>query len=161
MSPLAKTTLETLLYRGSTAAQLETVLDQIDVDTCDADGENAFFVADLAMVYRQYMRWVRELPDGALPTAVEATLTRILGEVITNATKHAPGAELEVAVHTDQEALTMTATNPLPRAGWSEGAGDGLRNIAFRAQSIGGTATAGPHDGAWVVRATIPMEVAR
>ena len=63
MSPLAKTTLETLLYRGSTAAQLETVLDQIDVDTCDADGENAFFVADLAMVYRQYMRWVRELPQ--------------------------------------------------------------------------------------------------
>ena len=62
-SPLAKTTLETLLYRGSTAAQLETVLDQIDVDTCDADGENAFFVADLAMVYRQYMRWVRELPQ--------------------------------------------------------------------------------------------------
>lgn len=63
MSPLAKTTLETLLYRGSTAAQLETALDQIDVDTCDADGENAFFVADLAMVYRQYMRWVRELPQ--------------------------------------------------------------------------------------------------
>ncbi|TWS20112.1 histidine kinase [Tsukamurella asaccharolytica] len=101
------------------------------------------------------------LPDGALPTAVEATLTRILGEVITNATKHAPGAELEVAVHTDQEALTMTATNPLPRAGWSEGAGDGLRNIAFRAESIGGTATAGPHNGTWVVRATIPLAVPR
>ncbi len=101
------------------------------------------------------------LPDGPLPTAAEATLTRILGEVITNATKHAPGAALDVAVDADREDLTMTATNPLPGAGWTEGSGDGLRNIAFRAESIGGTATAGPVDGTWVVRATIPMAVAR
>ncbi|CAM3562164.1 sensor histidine kinase [Tsukamurella ocularis] len=102
-----------------------------------------------------------DLPDGPLPTAAEAALTRILGEVITNATKHAPGAELEVAVDADREALTMTATNALPRAGWTKGSGDGLRNIAFRAESIGGSATAGTHEGSWVVRATIPMEVAR
>lgn len=101
------------------------------------------------------------VPGDGLPTAVEAALTRILGEVITNATKHAPGAALEVAVATDREALTMTATNPLPGTGWSEGSGDGLRNIAFRAESIGGSATAGPVGGDWVVRATIPMEVAR
>lgn len=99
------------------------------------------------------------LPDGPLPTAVEATLTRILGEVITNATKHAPGAELEVDVDVTEEHLTMTAANALPPG--PTGSGDGLRNIAFRAESIGGSATAGPDDGAWVVRATIPMEVAR
>lgn len=99
------------------------------------------------------------LPDGPLPTAVEATLTRILGEVITNATKHAPGAALEVDVAIAEEHLTMITTNALPPG--PTGSGDGLRNIAFRAESIGGSATAGPDDGAWVVRARIPMEVAR
>ncbi|MBS4100453.1 sensor histidine kinase [Tsukamurella paurometabola] len=100
-----------------------------------------------------------DLPDGPLPTAVEAALTRILGEVITNATKHAPGAELDVAVGITEDHLTMTAVNALPPG--PTGSGDGLRNIAFRAESIGGSATAGPDGGAWVVRARIPMEVAR
>lgn len=99
------------------------------------------------------------LPDGALPTAVEATLTRILGEVITNATKHAPGAALEVDVAFAEEHVSMTARNALPPG--PLGSGDGLRNIAFRAESVGGTATAGPEGETWVVRATIPREVAR
>ncbi|MET9327862.1 histidine kinase [Tsukamurella sp. NPDC003166] len=101
------------------------------------------------------------VPDGPLPAAAEAVLTRILGEVITNATKHAPGSPLEIVVAADREELTMTATNPLPAGPWSEGSGDGLRNIAFRAESVGGTATAGPHDASWIVRASVPMEVAR
>ncbi|BDH57132.1 sensor histidine kinase [Tsukamurella sp. PLM1] len=100
------------------------------------------------------------LPDGPLPTAVEAVLTRILGEVIANATKHAPGAPLEVAVDVDSEELTMTASNPLPGVPWTEGSGNGLSNIAFRAESVGGSAVSGPHDGLWVVRATVPMRVA-
>lgn len=101
------------------------------------------------------------LPDGPLPTAGEAVLTRILGEVITNATKHAPGAPLDVAVDTGREVLTLTATNPLPALDTPTGSGDGLRNISFRAESVGGTATAGPEGDAWVVRATVPLEVAR
>ncbi|TWS25016.1 histidine kinase [Tsukamurella sputi] len=101
------------------------------------------------------------LPDGPLPTAGEAVLTRILGEVITNATKHAPGAPLDVVVDTGREELTLTATNPLPTRDLTIGSGDGLRNISFRAESVGGTATAGPEDGSWVVRATVPLAVAR
>ncbi|WFD29948.1 ornithine decarboxylase [Malassezia sp. CBS 17886] len=60
--PLAKTMLGCELYQGSTADQLRVALDAIDVDACEADGENAFFVADLAQVFRQYARWHRELP---------------------------------------------------------------------------------------------------
>lgn len=101
------------------------------------------------------------LPDGPLPTAGEAVLTRILGEVITNATKHAPGAPLDVVVDTGREELTLTAINPLPTRDLTIGSGDGLRNISFRAESVGGTATAGPEDGSWVVRATVPLAVAR
>ncbi|WP_019203247.1 sensor histidine kinase [Tsukamurella sp. 1534] len=102
-------------------------------------------------------------PEAELPTAVEATLTRILGEVIANATKHASGRPLDVDLVVDGQELTMTAANPRP-AGAVTGDGNGLRNIAFRAESVGGTAAAGPEDGPsgdlWVVRATIPMRVA-
>lgn len=63
--PFAKTTLGggTPLYQGSVAAQMKAALSDVDVDACEADGENAFFVADLAMIYRQYVRWRNELPQ--------------------------------------------------------------------------------------------------
>lgn len=50
------------IYSGSISDQLRNLLAQIDVDECAANGENAFFVADLAEVYRQHLRWMRELP---------------------------------------------------------------------------------------------------
>lgn len=61
--PVAKSTSGDELFAGTTGEQLRAALDEIDVDLCDADGENAFFVADLAQIYRQYMRWRRELPQ--------------------------------------------------------------------------------------------------
>lgn len=62
-TPVAKTNIGQLLYRGSTTSQLKAVLSSVDVDACEANGENAFFIADLAQVYRQYVRWRRELPQ--------------------------------------------------------------------------------------------------
>lgn len=50
------------VYHGSTSRQLKASLANIDVDGCAADGENAFFIADLSEVYRQHLRWMRELP---------------------------------------------------------------------------------------------------
>lgn len=96
--------------------------------------------------------------DAELPIAVEATTTRILGEVIANATKHAPGAPLDITLTIDGAELIVTARNPLP-AGVATGAGNGLQNMAFRAESIGGVASAGPQGRDWVVRARIPMRV--
>jgi ornithine decarboxylase len=34
----------------------------IDHDTCEAGEEDTFFVADLGEVYRQHMRWKKNLP---------------------------------------------------------------------------------------------------
>lgn len=34
---------------------------EIDGETCEADEESAFFVADLGEVYRQHMRWKKNL----------------------------------------------------------------------------------------------------
>lgn len=50
------------IFRGGFATQLKRVLDDIDIHGCEANGENAFFVADLSEVYRQHLRWMRALP---------------------------------------------------------------------------------------------------
>lgn len=49
------------VFTGSILDNFKAALAQIDLDHCDAHGENAFFVCDLAEVYRQHMRWIKEL----------------------------------------------------------------------------------------------------
>lgn len=41
---------------------LRTRISAIDADTCDAGGEDAFFVADLGDIHRQHQRWKLNLP---------------------------------------------------------------------------------------------------
>lgn len=50
------------IYHGDFDSQLRRVLNDIDIHGCEANGENAFFVADLSEVYRQHLRWMRALP---------------------------------------------------------------------------------------------------
>jgi ornithine decarboxylase len=40
---------------------LKSRVEAVDPDTCDAGDEDAFFVADLGEVYRQHMRWKKNL----------------------------------------------------------------------------------------------------
>lgn len=49
------------VYSGSIIDNFRAALDAIDMDSCEAHGENAFFVCDLAEVFRQHMRWEKEL----------------------------------------------------------------------------------------------------
>lgn len=55
------------IYSGSFIENFKAVLDGIDLDECDAHGENAFFVCDLAEVYRQHLRWQKELGSRIQP----------------------------------------------------------------------------------------------
>ncbi|ETS61101.1 ornithine decarboxylase [Moesziomyces aphidis] len=50
------------IFHGGFDSQLKQVLRDIDIHGCEANGENAFFVADLSEVYRQHLRWMRALP---------------------------------------------------------------------------------------------------
>lgn len=47
---------------GSITKNLQDLLKGIDVDSCEVDGESAFFVADLSEVHRQHVRWTNALP---------------------------------------------------------------------------------------------------
>lgn len=41
---------------------LKEKVNSIDQDVCEAGEEDTFFVADLGEVYRQHMRWKKNLP---------------------------------------------------------------------------------------------------
>jgi ornithine decarboxylase len=41
---------------------LKQRVESIDQDVCEAGEEDTFFVADLGEVYRQHMRWKKNLP---------------------------------------------------------------------------------------------------
>lgn len=59
---------------------LKQRVENIDNDICEADDEAAFFVADLGEVYRQHMRWKRNLPRVKPFYGMSCTFTHRLDE---------------------------------------------------------------------------------
>jgi signal transduction histidine kinase len=90
----------------------------------------------------------------ALAATTGSTVYRIVQEALTNATKHAPGAEVSVrlvAVGPHLEVCVDSAGPP------GHGSGMGLESMHERARALGGTCTAGPGGSGWLVHATLPV----
>jgi signal transduction histidine kinase len=101
----------------------------------------------------------------------EAVL-RIVQEALTNVRKHAPAAEVSVAVHAgtapDEDLVLIVDDWPAvaqpaggPGAGVAEGlaatgGGYGVRGMRERAELLGGSLSAGPVDGGWRVELRLP-----
>jgi len=101
----------------------------------------------------------------------EAVL-RVVQEALTNVRKHAPGAEVSVAVHAgqapgDEVVLVVddraVAAQPAGRSGAGReeglaatGGGYGVQGMRERAQLLGGTLSAGSVDGGWRVELRLP-----
>ncbi|GAA2348966.1 histidine kinase [Streptomyces kunmingensis] len=96
----------------------------------------------------------------AVPASVGRTAYRIAQEGLTNARKHAPGAEVTVAVGgAPGDGLTITVSNPPPPGAVPHvpGSGQGLIGLTERATLAGGRLDHGPGpDGGFVVRAWLP-----
>ncbi|MBM7366417.1 sensor histidine kinase [Gordonia hydrophobica] len=88
---------------------------------------------------------------------VETVLTRIAGEAVTNATRHAPGEPITVDVSSDGRTAALTVSNGVAAATQYATNGNGLRNMRIRAESIGGMVTAGRVGAQWVVHAELPV----
>ncbi len=100
------------------------------------------------------------------------TVLRVVQEALTNVRKHAPGAEVSVAVHAgetpDDEVILVVddrqvVAQPVGRSGTpvSEGLADtgggyGLKGMRERAALLGGTVRAGSADGGWRVEMRLP-----
>jgi two-component system, NarL family, sensor kinase len=98
------------------------------------------------------------LPLPPLPAAVEVAAYRIAVEAMTNASRHAPGAAIEVSLSVNGclELQVADAGTGLP-PGFR--AGVGLRSMRERAAELGGECVLNPRDPhGTVVQASLPLE---
>ena len=98
---------------------------------------------------------VRDLPPG-----IDLAAYRVVQEALTNVLRHArtPAA---VEVRREQAALAVVVRNALPAGGpppHADGAGHGLAGMRERVRVHRGAFSAGPADGDFVVRATLPLD---
>jgi signal transduction histidine kinase len=91
----------------------------------------------------------------SVPPATGLNLYRIVQESLANVVKHAPGATARVAVSVCSDHVTIDVDNTLLAGATvtrvNGDAGMGLASMRERAELLGGTLTAGPHDGRWRV----------
>ncbi len=102
----------------------------------------------------------RVADPAAVSASVGRTAYRIAQEGLTNARKHAPGAEVTVSVTgAPGEDLTMSVRNPAPDGDVPPvpGSGQGLIGLTERATLAGGRLEHGPEEGGgFAVRAWLP-----
>jgi signal transduction histidine kinase len=95
----------------------------------------------------------------AVPPNTAVSVHRLVREALTNAVRHAPGSECEVAVTADRAAVEVevTDTGPAPGQTPAPGSGTGLVGMRERVAAHGGTLEAGPRPGGgYRVHARLP-----
>lgn len=101
--------------------------------------------------------------DAAVPNVVQHTAYRIVHESITNAVKHAPGANISLRVEKRCDVLHLEVCNRTVidrRRDTVTGSGHGLRNMTERARVLGGDLTVVTDEDRWTVTATLPLHSA-
>ncbi|MEV3935885.1 sensor histidine kinase [Glycomyces sp. NPDC049804] len=106
---------------------------------------------------------VRVDGSAVLPAAVDAAAYRVVQESLTNVLRHAKAKRVQIKVVTGTSTLAVAVVDDgRGDAKGAKGAGNGLTGMRERAESLGGTFTAGPReDGGFSVEATWPLEVDR
>lgn len=127
-----------------------------------ASGPDAEGVSDLVDHARERGQEVELRVDGhpeTLPPAVQRALHRIVRESLTNASKYAPGATVRVEVDCRADGVHLKVANTAPTGPPPvdlPSGGHGLVGMTERVTLLGGTLTAGPQDGGFLVSAVIP-----
>jgi signal transduction histidine kinase len=94
-----------------------------------------------------------------LPAEVDRAAYRIVQEALTNVRRHAAGGTpAEITVEYGDRVLRLSVRNAGPAGSGPAGGGSGIAGMRARAESLGGTLTAGAApDGGFQVVATLPV----
>lgn len=96
-----------------------------------------------------------------LSAGAELALFRVAQESLANIAKHSPGSAATVLLVADATDATLTVSNGLvDGAAATTVAGSGISGMRQRVQALGGEFHAGPENGDWTVRATVPLDAA-
>ncbi|GIF01081.1 sensor histidine kinase [Paractinoplanes rishiriensis] len=152
--------------RGSAAAATERLREIVNVlrDTDDPapvepPDESIADLVERARGAGAAIRMTRTGEPAGAPSLVERAAYCVIREAITNATKHAPGAPIEVDVAYAGAATTVSVVNQVPArppARRAAGNGLGLVGIRERVHLAGGELTVGPTPRGFEVTARLP-----
>lgn len=99
---------------------------------------------------------------GPLPRVIDRAVYRIVQEALTNVVRHAPGARASVQIERRAGHLVVDVDNDRGDGPTSPGGtGLGLLGIRERVHALGGTFSAGPATGGFVVHVELPIEPSR
>jgi signal transduction histidine kinase len=98
---------------------------------------------------------------GRLTGPTGLAVVRVAQEALTNARKHAPGADVTIALHAGERpgqpvVLVVGDAGGVARADAATLGGYGLRGMRERAEILGGTLAAGPSGAGWLVELRLP-----
>jgi signal transduction histidine kinase len=99
---------------------------------------------------------------GRLPPGVDLTAYRIVQEALTNARRHAPGAEVEIELRSTPDTLHLRVRDngPGPPGPAAESVGHGLLGMRERVAMVGGSLRTGAaNGGGFVVEADLPIRL--
>jgi signal transduction histidine kinase len=93
------------------------------------------------------------------PATVGLAAYRIVQEALTNTSKHAPSAPVELSIKVQRDVVDLVVTNPSPTGGFQPtgDTGIGTLNMQERAEAVGGSLSVGASGGVWEVRAVLPL----
>jgi signal transduction histidine kinase len=116
-------------------------------------------LVDRARATGTHIRLIRQGEVARLPLSVDLAAYRIVQEALTNARRHAPGADVDVEVSYRDQALHLRVRDYGPGALDAEPvAGQGLMGMRERATLAGGTFSSGPAEGGgFEVDITLPV----
>jgi signal transduction histidine kinase len=99
-----------------------------------------------------------DVDSGRLPPSIEAALYFVCSEAVTNAAKHAQAANVSIVV-SRQTAQIVAEISDDGVGGADPGRGSGLRGLADRVETVGGTlAIDSPPGGGTRIQAAIPLD---
>ena len=88
--------------------------------------------------------------------AVRRAVHRVVQEALTNATRHAPGAAVDVRLGHGGDVVTVTVRNPVAGAPRPSGAGSGLAGLRRQVGRLGGTLRVDAGRDEFTVTAELP-----
>lgn len=103
---------------------------------------------DKAEATGTHIRFIREGKIARLPLSIDLAAYRIVQEALTNARRHAPGADVDVELSYRDDGLRLRVRDYGPvTAGGDLVEGHGLTGMRERATLAGGTLSVGPAEG--------------
>ena len=94
--------------------------------------------------------------DRDVPPNAELAIYRIVQEALSNAAKHGSGPA-EVDVRMTSNAISARIANPVLARPTASVRGSGVLGMKERIATVGGSLTAGMHQGQWIVSAELPL----